>query len=179
MTETAKIYGSCLYDLAQEESLTEVLMQELTEVRSLFRENPDYEKLLGEPSVPKKERVRLIEEAFGEHIERYLVNFLKILSERGIISEFGGCCEEYIRRYRADHNIAEAVVYTAVPLSEQQRTALKERLEKMSGKEIIMTEKIRRSLIAGVRVELEGKQLDGSLQGRLAGISRKLEEAII
>ena len=33
--------------------------------------------------------------------------------------------------------------------------------------------------MAGLRVELEGKQLDGTVQGRLASISRKLNEIIV
>ncbi len=179
MTKTAKIYGSGLYDLALEEQLTETIMTELEEVRKIFWENPDYQKLLGLPSIPKSERCKLVEDAFGEQAERYLVNFLKILCERGIIMEFGGCCDEYTRRYRIDHNISEAVVYSAVPLSASQRDALKDKLEKMSGKSVILTEKLQPSLIAGIRVELDGKQLDGSLQGRLAGISRKLDELVM
>lgn len=179
MTKTAKIYGSGLYDLALEDNLSEVIMEELNEVRKVFWENPDYQKLLGLPSIPKHERTKLVEEAFGTQVERYLVNFLKILCERGIIMEFGGCCDEYTRRYRIDHNISEAVVYSAVPLSTSQKDALKDKLEKMSGKTVILTEKLQPSLIAGVRVELDGKQLDGSVKGRLAGISRKLEELVM
>ena len=41
MTHTAKIYGSGLYDLAMEDGLVDVLMEQLQQVRSLFRENPD------------------------------------------------------------------------------------------------------------------------------------------
>ncbi len=176
MTKTAKIYGSGLYDLAVEENLSEQIMTELEEVRRIFWENPDYQSLLGLPSIPKHERTKLIDEAFGDQVEQYLLNFLKILCERGIIMEFGGCCDEYTRRYRIDHNISEAIVYSAVALSESQKEALKNKLEKTSGKTVILTEKLQPSLIAGVRVELDGKQLDGSLQGRLSGISRKLDE---
>ena len=31
------------------------------------------------------------------------------------------------------------------------------------------------SLLGGVRVELEGKELDGTVKGRLDGLSRKLD----
>ncbi len=176
MTRTAKIYGSGLYDLALEDNLSEEIMKELEEVRKVFWENPDYQKLLSLPSIPKHERTKLIDEAFKDQVERYLLNFLKILCERGIIMEFGGCCDEYTRRYRIDHNISEAVVYSAVPLSAAQKDALKDKLEKISGKTVILTDKLQPSLIGGVRVELDGKQLDGSLKGRLSGISRKLDE---
>lgn len=86
-------------------------------------------KLLGEPAIPEDERLKMIEEAFGGQAERYLVNFLKLLCERKILREFAGCCEEFIRRYNSAHGIAEAVVTSAVKLSDTQMEALKAKRE--------------------------------------------------
>ena len=121
----------------------------------------------------------MIEAAFGAQAERYLVNFLKLLCERNILMEYAGCCEEFTRRYNADHNIAEAVVTSAVTLSGEQMAALKAKLEKISGKTVSLIQKKDPTVLAGLRVELEGKQLDGTVQGRLSGISRKLNELIV
>ena len=93
--------------------------------------------------------------------------------------EYAGCCEEFTRRYNADHNIAEAVVTSAVTLSGEQMAALKAKLEKISGKTVSLIQKKDPAVLAGLRVELEGKQLDGTVQGRLSGISRKLNELIV
>ena len=179
MTQTAKIYGSGLYDLAMEDGLVDVLMQQLQEVRTLFRECPDYVKLLSEPSIPKAERVNLIDTAFGAQAERYLINFMKLLCEHNLMSEFSGCCDEFTRRYNVDHNITEAVVYSAVALTEAQAASLKQKLEAMSGKTVMLTQKQDASIVAGLRVEIDGKQLDGSVKGRLDGLSKKLDEMIV
>ena len=179
MTQTARVYGGSLYDLAAEEQLTEAIMEQMSELLQLFRDNPDYIKLLSEPSIPTKDRTDLIETAFGQQAERYLVCFLKLLCERGILTEYAGCCEEFTRRYNVDHNIAEAVVTSAKKLSEEQMEALKAKLEQMSGKKVSLAQHIDSSVLAGLRVELEGKQLDGTVQGRLSGISRKLNEVIV
>ncbi|MCD7818963.1 MAG: ATP synthase F1 subunit delta [Lachnospiraceae bacterium] len=179
MTQTARVYGGSLYDLAAEEMLTDTILEQLCVIRNLFRENPDYLALLCEPSLSKEERTGLIETAFGNQAERYLVSFMKLLCERGILREFSGCCEAYIRRYNADHNIAEAVVTSAVALSETQTAALKEKLEKRSGKQIMLVQKIDPSVVGGLCVELEGKQLDGTVQNRISDISRKLKEVVM
>lgn len=179
MTQTARLYGGSMYELAAEEKLTGIILEQMQLIRELFRENPEYVKLLMEPSIPKEDRTRLIEEAFGAQAERYLVNFLKLLCERNILMEYAGCCEEFARRYNVDHNIAEAVVTSAVALDEKQQAALKAKLEKISGKKVSLTVKVDTSVLAGLRVELEGKQLDGTVQSRLSGISRKLNEIIV
>ena len=88
MTKTAKLYGGSLYDLAAEESLTEPVMEEMDSIRQIFRENPDYLVLLSEPSIPKTERVALLNKAFDGQIQPYLLNFLGILCENGALREF-------------------------------------------------------------------------------------------
>ena len=179
MTQTASLYGGSLYDLAAEEQLTHVILEQMQQIREIFRENPDYVHLLSEPSVPLAERKNLIEQAFGAQAERYLINFIKMLCDKNLLREFAGCCEEFTRRYNADNGIAEAVVTSAVALDEAQLAALQAKLEKMSGKRISLIQKVDASVVAGLRVEMEGRQLDGTVQGRLSGISKKLNEIIV
>ena len=65
MTKTARVYGGSLYDLAAEEKLDGQIMEQMIAIRQIFRENPGYLKLLGEPAIPEEERLKMIEEAFG------------------------------------------------------------------------------------------------------------------
>lgn len=178
MTQTARMYGGSLYELAAEEQLADQIKEQMSQIRLLFQENPDYIRLLSEPSISKEERRELIEKAFGEQAERYLVNFIKLLCERNILREYGGCCDEFVRRYNAEHGIADAVVTSAVTLTPQQMEALKNKLEKISGKKVFLIQRKDPAVLAGLKVELEGKQLDGTVQGRLMGISKKLQETI-
>ncbi|MDO4519126.1 MAG: ATP synthase F1 subunit delta [Eubacteriales bacterium] len=179
MTQTARVYGGSMYDLAVEEKIADAALEQLTQIRVLFRENPDYLSLLSNPAIPKEKRTEMIDEAFANQAEKYIVNFLKLLCERGILREFAGCCEEFTRRYNADHGISEAIVTSAIALSEVQMNTLREKLEKMTGKRISLIQKKDASVLGGLRVELEGKLLDGTVQGRLAGISKKLDEIIV
>jgi F-type H+-transporting ATPase subunit delta len=41
MTGIARVYGGSLYDLAAEEQLTGSILEQMTQVRELFRENPE------------------------------------------------------------------------------------------------------------------------------------------
>ena len=108
MTWIAVLYGGGLYNLAAEKQLTEVVMQQMQEIRKIFRENPEYLRLFSEPSIPFAKKNSMIENAFGIHVERYLLNFLKLLCEQGMLDEYAGCCEEFVRRYHLEHSIADA-----------------------------------------------------------------------
>ena len=179
MTQAARVYGGSLYDLATEEKLDGQIMEQMNEIRQIFRENPGYLKLLGEPAILQEERIKLLDEAFGGQVVPYLLNFLKLLCEKKILREFSGCCEEFTRRYNADHGIVEALVTSAVKLKDDQMEALRIKLEKISGKSVTLTQKKDPTVLAGLKVELEGKQLDGTVKSRLDGLSRKLNELIV
>ena len=71
MTKTARLYGGSLYDLAVEEGNADELMQQTEQIRQLFRENPEYLRLLAEPSLALDERKGLIDAAFGS-ADKYL-----------------------------------------------------------------------------------------------------------
>ena len=70
MTETARINEGSLYDLAAEENLTGEILGQMEQIRTLLRENPEYERLLSDPSLPQLKRKGIIEAAFGGQAQR-------------------------------------------------------------------------------------------------------------
>lgn len=179
MMRVAELYGGSLYDLAAEEQQERDLLEEMQGVQRLLRENPQYVALLSEPSIPKEKRLELLDQAFRTELKPYLLNFLKLITERGLLFQYAGMCRAYELRYNAAHNIAEALVRTAVPLEEAERGKLKEALEKQSGKQVVLKERLDASLLGGMVVEMDGKTLDGSVAGRLLAIRKKVEEIVL
>lgn len=166
MTELAKRYGGSLYELAAEEVLTDTILQDLALAESCCKQEPDYLRLLQTPSIPKKERCGLLEQAFtGMH--PYVVNFLRILYEEDLLGELSGCLDAYRARYNADHGILEATVTSAVPLSDEARSKLLASLQTKTGKTIHLTEKTDPTILGGLRLDLAGERLDGTVQRRL------------
>lgn len=178
MTELANRYGGSLYELAAEESLTDSLLQELTLAESCCKQEPEYLRLLQMPNIPKKERCGLLDQAFaGMH--PYVVNFLKILCEENLLGELSGCLEAYRQRYNKDHGILEATVTSAIPLSEEERTKLLASLQAKTGKTIRLTEKTDPSVLGGLRLDLAGERLDGTVQRRLELLRDDIANVVI
>ena len=169
MTETGKRYGTSLYELAAEEGLTERILAELDVAVNAMQE-PGYLRLLMTPSVPKKERCALLDQAFAQ-AHPYLVNFLKILCEAGILPELPACARAYRDRYNQDHNILEVTAVSAV--------GLQEKLQRVTGKTITLTEKVDPSVLGGLRLDLGGTRLDGTVQGRLERLRNEISGVVI
>ena len=174
MTETARMYGGSLYDLAAEEGLDERILGELDGVTALLNGDAEYLHLLSIPSIPKKERCALLDEAFRGQVHLYVLNFLKILCEKGTLRELSGCARAYRIRYNQAHGILEATAISAVPLTEQQRTALHAKLESLTGKTIDLKTKVDAKVLGGIRLDIEGTELDGTVQNRLVSLRRDI-----
>ena len=174
MTETARMYGGSLYDLAAEEGLDERILGELDGVTALLNGDAEYLHLLSIPSIPKKERCALLDEAFRGQVHLYVLNFLKILCENGTLRELPGCARAYRIRYNAAHGILEATATTAVAMTEQQAKSLHEKLEKLTGKTIDLKTKVDPAVLGGIRLDIEGTELDGTVQNRLSALRRDI-----
>ncbi len=104
---------------------------------------------------------------------------MKVLCREGLMRELMGCIEQFRSRFYKDQNIAEATVTSAVPLSEKQISALQAKLEKLSGKTILLQQKVDAGVIGGLRVEVDGKQFDGTVENRISTVRRKVTEIIL
>ncbi len=170
MTELAREYGEGLYALTEEERISQAVLEQMQALRALFREQPDFCRLLGNMSLSKEERVKILDGVLRGQVHPYLLNFLKILCERGALSEYEGCLTAFQTLYNQAHGIMEATVTTAVPLETKQRERMTEKLGKMTGKTVVLIEKIDASLMGGVLLEMNGQRYDNTLKTRLQSI---------
>ena len=179
MTQTAQTYGESLYELARDEQLGSEILSQLQQVSSLLRENPQYVALLSLPSLPKKERCDALDESFRGQIHPYLLNFLKILTENGTISQLSGCEEAFRRRYNEDNGIVEVVAISAIPLTEEMQSKLQSRLAERTGKTIQLHNRVEPQILGGIRLEMAGKRLDGSVRNRLDDMQAVLRNIVL
>ncbi len=174
MTKTARTYAGALYDLALDEQLTDRILSDLQLVRTVFQENPDYRKLMSEPSIQKNEREALLDEAWRSNIHLYTLNFMKLLCDNGTLNQIADCESEFRRRYNSDHGILEVHVTSAQPISDEMKNKLQEKLEKNTGMKVNLSICIDESLIGGIRLEYSGKELDGTVRHHLDSIAHIL-----
>lgn len=179
MTQAAVTYAQALYALAKEENLEKQILQEMDVLQQAFDREPAFLRLLAAPNLPKAERCVIIDESFRDKVHVYVLNFLKILTERGYAKLFGECCQAYRDQYNTDNGILPVQAVTAVALTETQRERLAEKLAKLTGKTIELTNRVDPSVLGGVRLDYDGKRVDGTVQSRLDSIRDLLKNTVL
>ncbi|MBQ7767871.1 MAG: ATP synthase F1 subunit delta [Oscillospiraceae bacterium] len=178
MSQAGTVYGQGLYTLAQEEGLEEQILGELAVLQTAFGENPEFLKLLASHNIPLQERLDLLEESFRGKVHQYVLNFLKLLTEKNHIRQFPECCKAYREQYNTDKGILEVQVFTAIALSDAQKVRLTDKLTALTGKKISLLCKIDPAVLGGVRLRYDGCQVDGTIQGRLDEMSKTLKNEV-
>ncbi len=179
MTEVATTYGQALYDLARDEGLSRQLLPELSALAQSLRDEPGFIQLLSAPNIPLEERIRILDTSFRGKLHPYVLNFLKILAEKGYMKHFSGCCQMYRQQYNKDNGIVPVVAYTAIPLSDELRRRLTKKLSTVTGKTIELECRIDPETLGGVRLDFDGKQVDGTVRRRLEDIRGLLKNTVL
>lgn len=179
MTEAGSVYGQALYDLAFSEGLTSVIRDQLEVLRQSFEAEPEFIRLLRSPALSKKERCQILDDSFRGKVQPYLLNFLKILTEKGYMRHFSDCCAAYRDCYNRDNGILPVKAVTALPLSDDQQKRLKEKLSAITGKTIDLDMRIEAGVLGGIRLDYDGKRLDDTVSHRLDMIRNVLKNTVL
>ena len=179
MTEVGNVYGLSLYQLAKDESLAKTIGEELSVLQEAFQAEPDFIRLLSSPNLTKAERCQILDDSFRSKVHPYVLNFLKILTEKGYMRHFADCCASYTQQFNEDNGILSVTAVTAVALTDAQRDKLAEKLRKLTGKEIQLRGRIDPTILGGIRLDYDGRRVDDTLAHRLDAIRDLLNNTVL
>lgn len=179
MTEIGNVYGLALYDLAAEEGMSEEILGQMDALDESFRQEPGFVRLLSSPTLSKEERCRILDDSFRGKLNRYLLSFMKILTEKGYMGSFSDCRKAYLRRYYTDHNIVSVTAVTAVPMTREQTSALREKLSRTTGKTVLLQNRLDPQCMGGVRLDYDGQQMDDTVAHRLGALRDLLKNTVL
>jgi F-type H+-transporting ATPase subunit delta len=172
----ARPYARALWELAKERGQVDAVGRELELVAQAVAETPALRDLFLRPWVAssRKEAVaREVAERLG--LSPLTRDFVVLLVRQGRGDQLAGTAEVYRALVDEDLGRLRARVRTAVPLSDEERQRLRERLAQvLGGKQVVLTETVDRELLGGFVAEVGSYIVDGSLDGQLARMRERL-----
>ena len=176
-----KIYGDAFFSLCREEKpegLKDVL-GELLELEKIFSENPGFIKLMSTPTVSLEEKLSLLGEIIkAGNLSELCGNLLCVLCEKHRMNCFSGIVKYFRELYNDEFKIAEITVTTSDPLSDATRQKIAEKMSKVIGKTVSITEKVDKKLIGGIVIDYGSRRYDGSVRSRLDALKGELGSVI-
>ena len=171
----AGTYGDALFELAVEQNLTDSLMQEIDFLQTVLKENSDFEKILLHPEIPKQEKLRLIDNVFKGRISDALTGFLRIVVTKGRYENLPDIFAYFIARVKEYKKIGVARVVSAIPLRDEQKQRIEQRLLETTRYETMEIDyQVDESSIGGLMIRIGDRVVDSTIRSRLNALTGSL-----
>lgn len=175
MAQISKEYAEALFALACEEKSEKSYLLALEDAQKVLLGDPECMEFFTCPGIPLEERLSALERAFSS-LPVHIVSFMQLLCEKRRIALFEECIKEYRLLLNAAEARVTAKVTSAVALTDAELFALQQKLEKISGKTVLIESILDPDLLGGLTVEIDGTVMDGSLRHRLRRVKEVMNQ---
>lgn len=171
--QVGETYANALIGFSQQNGSTESMLEQLGGVVDAVQAVPKLNAALQSPGVAMPDKMNLLEKALASKVDGKLMNFLKIVLEKGRFDCLPSIRSSAEKIFDEMSGRVQATVTTAEPIDESVRKRIEDNLSKKLGKKIQLTPKIDASVIGGMVVRIGDTVYDGSVQNQLQQVRTK------
>lgn len=169
-------YAEALFGSARERDRVGEIRRELTEFAALLEGSGELRHLLVRADFPAEQKLSALRGALGSAFSEVIFALLVTLLRHGRGEALGQVVEAYDELADEADGVVRAEACTVVPLTRGQRDRLLAVLERTTGRRISLAERTDPAVLAGVRLQVGDRLMDGSAAGRLARLREELIE---
>ena len=173
-------YARALEAVVTEQKLDrEAVKQQLGEFLASYEESPQLREVLGDPSIPQEQKVRVLD-AMARRLgaSGAVRNFVAVVTAHERMGELQEMLTAYLQLADRDTGIAEAEVTSARPLDESGRRAIEAGITALTGEtQVRATYREDPELLGGAVIKVGSTVYDGSVRGQLQQMKQRLVTA--
>lgn len=171
----AERYAGALSGVIESDAEAEAAAASLEDFRRLYVGNHELYNVLTNPAMNMNKIQAVLSAVLAKlGASDTVCHFLKVLAQRGRITLLEDVCEVFQEKVDLRVGRTYASVTTAMPVTDAQKAALREKLQALTGKTVRMTMTIDKEILGGAITRIEGKIIDGSLKTRLERLKTAL-----
>lgn len=176
MTEhkIADRYARALLNLAREQNAEDRVHADIVGIAAVISNCPELKAFLHHPTLSFQQQRDGIEAVFSSRLFKLTYSFVQFIAARRRLSVLPDICVAFEDLHRKAHNILQARITSAAPLSEAQIIRVREKLAERHGKTIDLFTDVDKSLIGGFAIQVEDIVHDSSVRGKLNNLRRHI-----
>jgi len=172
---SAKRHAQAVFQIAKEKDEVEKWRSELKTIAATLAD-PQLRAILEDPKIHFGDKENLVNKVLPD-ISQLALNFVYLLVSRQRLSILEQTVSEYERMADGYAGLEHAKVITAVPVDEESKKKLSERLAAITGKKIVLTTEVDPAIIGGFVARVGDELIDGSTRAKLEALKRRLIRA--
>jgi F-type H+-transporting ATPase subunit delta len=170
----AKRYAAALFKTAVNADMIDNVESDLGLITYSLETIPRLAEVLEHPLIPSERKKEIVTDVFSDKVSEISLNFLYLVIDKRREKILADVEAEFVKLANELRGVEPVEVATAVPLTADERTALQEKLEKLTGKKAELHITLDPTLIGGLKIRIGDRIIDGSIAGYLASLRNKL-----
>ena len=172
----ARPYAAALFEVAEENGLTEQVYQDILLIHDVIRQNPEFRKVLDSPVIPPDKKRNVFLGVFRDKIQTLSLDFILLVTRKGREDMISAISDAFLALYRDHNHIHEVTVRTAAPLNAANRNKVIRVMESLLKGTIDLKEEIDPELVGGYQLLFEDLMYDESLSRHIRTLKKEFRE---
>lgn len=161
-------YAGAIFEYGEENKLLNRLFEDFEQAIFIFKNKKDFLKIIKDPRIALKDKKCLLEEINGKTgFSEIFLNFMKLLINKKRFGILHGIFLKFRDMYDAHKKQAKIFLSSSVKLDKNQMDEIRNNLKKTFKKNLIIKEKIDKSLVGGIKIQFADRIYDGSVKREL------------
>lgn len=168
----AKRYAEAAFQLALEHDQLEKWRDDLGNVSTCLRDD-DFRAYSLAPEISDANKLAALHKVLPE-LDPLVLNLVGLLLKNGLLADFPEIEQAYQDLVDQHQGIERATVTTAVPVNQETIDQIRERLQEITGKTLVVQPEVAPMILGGFIAQVGDQLIDGSLTTRLKELRGKM-----
>ena len=176
-SETIETLARVLFELATASDVVDAVDADLASVVKAVRGHVDLHQALTDTSLPAEKKRDILRDIFGASVAPETLAIVTLMVERGLTDSLGDLARIYRETSSAERGVVVVEVTTAIELDAALREKLNQQLTSTLGRPVSLRERVDESILGGIRINVAGRVLDGTVSSQLESVRQALTTA--
>ncbi|MBC8110357.1 MAG: ATP synthase F1 subunit delta [Verrucomicrobia bacterium] len=167
-------YAKALLELSLEKGVLEEVHNDMKDFVEICNQSRDLELMLKSPIVPHFKKFTIMEALFKGKVHPVTFSIFEIITKKNREEILREIAESFHLQYNVFNKIQPARIITTFALDESLRKEFADMVQKISGKQVELAEKVDAELIGGYVLQIGDTQIDESVRSKLRKLKMDL-----
>ena len=161
-------YASALYDLAAEKKLVDPVLDDLSNLKNILKDNKELSLVVKSPLITSIDKLKIFESLLKKINANELTStFLKVIEKNKRFSNLASIISQFMNINSQKRGDVLADITSADELNDDQKNNITNQLKSILGDKLSLSFDVDKSIMGGLIVKVGSKMIDTSLANKI------------
>jgi F-type H+-transporting ATPase subunit delta len=161
-------YASALYDLAAEKKLVDPVLEDLSNLKNILKDNKELSLVIKSPLITSVDKLNIFESLLKKINANELTStFLKVIEKNKRFSNLASIITQFMNINSQKRGDVLADITSADELNDDQKNNITNQLKSILGDKLSLSFDVDKNIMGGLIVKVGSKMIDTSLANKI------------